>query len=291
MKVQKLSNKHLKLINDYLDNHVETCMFIRSNLYHSGLGYQNTPYHGEYWASFDDANNINGVLVHYWNGNLMMQVENHGILESLINCFKLNQTKSIAGVLGDDLQADFVIQSLSLKPSEFAVNSTEDLFSLSLSQLNLPEKAKESGFQLKLIEQCDVSIRQEWLINYKIEALGATFSPELQKAVLDEVNDEDINKNRWVLYFKNEPVSLCGFNAVLPDIVQIGPVYTPPALRNKGYAKINLALCLKRALAKQVSKAILFTNNPSASHVYQSLGFQVIGKFRLAILKSPKSLE
>lgn len=135
------------------------------------------------------------------------------------------------------------------------------------------------------------SIRQEWLINYKIEALGATFSPELQKAVLDEVNDADINKNRWVLYFKNEPVSLCGFNAVLPDIVQIGPVYTPPALRNKGYAKINLALCLKRAPAKQVSKAILFTNNPSASHVYQSLGFQVIGKFRLAILKRPKPLE
>ncbi|WP_238551283.1 GNAT family N-acetyltransferase [Legionella oakridgensis] len=76
----------------------------------------------------------------------------------------------------------------------------------------------------------------------------------------------------------------------MQDIVQIGPVYTPPELRNKGYAKVIVALCLNRAKMNQVDNAILFTNNPPATHVYRSLGFQVIGQFRLAILKKPVSL-
>ncbi|ETO94424.1 GNAT family N-acetyltransferase [Legionella oakridgensis] len=290
MNIQKLSKAHIGILNDYLDNHVETCMFIRSNLYHSGIEYQNTPYHGEYWASFDDANNINGVLVHYWNGNLMMQAENNNILYALINRYKTNQIKPIAGILGDDSQAGFVIQSLDIKPSQFAINYTEDLFSLSLNHLNVPEKAKENSFQLRSIEQCDISILKRWFIDYKIEALGATSSPELEIEVLDEINDESVNKNRWVLYYKNNPVSLCGFNAHMQDIVQIGPVYTPPELRNKGYAKVIVALCLNRAKMNQVDNAILFTNNPPATHVYRSLGFQVIGQFRLAILKKPVSL-
>jgi cobalamin biosynthesis Mg chelatase CobN len=200
MSIQQLSKAHIGILNEYLDNHVETCMFIRSNLYHSGIEYQDMSYHGEYWASFSDDYNINGVLVHYWNGNLMMQADNNTILKALINRYKATQVKPIAGILGDDSQADFAIESFSLKPSQFAINYTEDLFLLSLRNLKEPERIKDSNFLLKSVKQCDASILKRWLIDYKIEALGAKLSAKLEMDVLDEINDETVNKYRWILY-------------------------------------------------------------------------------------------
>ena len=37
------------------------------------------------------------------------------------------------------------------------------------------------------------------------------------------------------------PVSLSAINASLPDIVQLGGIYTPPDLRGRGYAKAAVA--------------------------------------------------
>lgn len=67
--------------------------------------------------------------------------------------------------------------------------------------------------------------------------------------------------------------------------MQIGPVFTPIEFRNNGYARVLLYLCLQQAKNKQINKAILFTNDEYASRVYTSLGFEKIGKYRLAILK------
>lgn len=68
-------------------------------------------------------------------------------------------------------------------------------------------------------------------------------------------------------------------------IHQIGPVYTPPSLRNKGFARIAVYLCLKQATDQQVKRAVLFTNDNSAICTYLALGFHQIGKYRLALLK------
>ncbi|WP_238400344.1 GNAT family N-acetyltransferase [Legionella bononiensis] len=68
-------------------------------------------------------------------------------------------------------------------------------------------------------------------------------------------------------------------------IHQIGPVYTPPSLRNKGFVRIAVYFCLKQATDQQVKRAVLFTNDNSAICAYLALGFHQIGKYRLALLK------
>ncbi|KTD69854.1 GNAT family acetyltransferase [Legionella santicrucis] len=83
--IKKLDELHINELSSYLNHYQETTMFIRNNLYHSGITYQDAPFHGEYYGSFEN-NKINGVLAHYWNGNLMMQTENFSALSALASC-------------------------------------------------------------------------------------------------------------------------------------------------------------------------------------------------------------
>ncbi len=91
----------------------------------------------------------------------------------------------------------------------------------------------------------------------------------------------------WALVVDGIPVALSGFNASIPQAVQVGPVWTPPPYRNKGYARLLLALTLQQAKQRGVEKAILFTHTPAAIRAYIALGFENIGSYRLAILKTP----
>lgn len=283
--IKKLNELHRDGLSTYLSNYQEMTMFIRSNLSQSGIIYQNKPFHGEYYGSFEN-DVLNGVLVHYWNGNIMMQAENRSLLAALVDDFELNRTRPIAGILGEDSQASFVIEKLQLDSSLFAVNYQEKLFLLNLEKMIRPKAITTYNCSIKTTQDCEVETIKEWLIAYDIEALGTDENNlELEESILNEIQDKQLNENRWVLFVDNVPVSLCGFNARLPDIVQIGPVYTPYPLRNKGFAKIAVYLCLQEAMKKEVKRATLFTNNTSAIRAYQSLGFQEIGKYRLALLK------
>ncbi|HGI8165981.1 TPA: GNAT family N-acetyltransferase [Legionella pneumophila] len=283
--IKKLDELHVDELSSYLNHYQETTMFIRNNLYHSGITYQDAPFHGEYYGSFENKQ-LNGVLAHYWNGNVMMQAENFSALSSLIDEFKLKRSRPIAGILGEDSQANFVIEKLGLQSALFAINYQEKLFSLNLEKMIIPQAIHSYSYTLKTLQECNIDVIKEWLIAYHIEALGDDVNnPKLEQSIIDEIKDTQLSQNRWVLFVNNTPVSLCGYNANLPDIVQLGPVYTPPSLRNKGFARVAVYLCLKQATTQQVKRAILFTNDNSAICAYLALGFHEIGKYRLALLK------
>ena len=83
------------------------------------------------------------------------------------------------------------------------------------------------------------------------------------------------------------PVAKTGFNAVLPDMVQVGAVYTPPDLRGRGYARRAVALHLAQARDLGVQRAILFSANAAASRAYEAIGFQRVGAYRVALFDHP----
>jgi predicted GNAT family acetyltransferase len=126
--------------------------------------------------------------------------------------------------------------------------------------------------------------------SYDIEALGASNDETLEKSV-EEHWDRRLQKNdTWVLLSNGIPVSLSGINARLEDMVQVGPVWTPPQYRNKGFARLLLAYTLMEEKRKGTKKAILFTDNLAAIKAYQAVGFKKIGDYRLALLEKPISL-
>jgi len=89
----------------------------------------------------------------------------------------------------------------------------------------------------------------------------------------------------WVAVQAGRLVSLAAFNAVLPDIVQLGGIYTPPAFRRLGYATIAVAASFVAARERGATRAVLFTGNPNAARCYEALGFRRIGDFALILLR------
>jgi predicted GNAT family acetyltransferase len=73
----------------------------------------------------------------------------------------------------------------------------------------------------------------------------------------------------------DEPVCLAGTSPRLAGMVRIGPVYTPPELRGRGYgAALTAALCEAAADAE----ILLFADqaNPTSNRLYQRLGFEPV---------------
>jgi predicted GNAT family acetyltransferase len=75
------------------------------------------------------------------------------------------------------------------------------------------------------------------------------------------------------------PVSLVGANPPVAGVVRIGPVYTPPEHRRRGYAGHAVAEVSRRALQAGASRCMLFTDlaNLTSNKIYAEVGFRVFG--------------
>jgi GNAT superfamily N-acetyltransferase len=124
-----------------------------------------------------------------------------------------------------------------------------------------------------------------WRLAYDVEVLGATDSPEQRERAAGFLDWQIAEGNAWIAMDRGAPISLSGFNATLAEMVQLGDVYTPPNLRGRGFAKVAVAGSLLAARDRGASRAVLFTNNPSAVRSYEALGFEQVGDFSLVLLQ------
>jgi predicted GNAT family acetyltransferase len=124
-----------------------------------------------------------------------------------------------------------------------------------------------------------------WRVAYSVEALGIREGPDLAATSRVEIDRLQQEGSQWVLIDGGHPVSYSAFNARLPDVVQVGGVWTPPDLRGKGYGRAVVAGSLLAARAEEVDRAVLFTGeeNRSARAAYEALGFRVVGDYGLVI--------
>jgi len=75
-----------------------------------------------------------------------------------------------------------------------------------------------------------------------------------------------------------EPVSLAAMTAVIAGTARIGPVYTPPQFRGRGYGSGVTAAITQLAERKGAESVILFTDlaNPTSNSIYRRLGYEPV---------------
>lgn len=75
------------------------------------------------------------------------------------------------------------------------------------------------------------------------------------------------------------PVCMAGSSRQMPHGRSIGPVYTPPIFRRKGYATAAAAALSRVILEKGNDYAALFADasNPASNRAYQKAGFVAVG--------------
>ncbi len=74
------------------------------------------------------------------------------------------------------------------------------------------------------------------------------------------------------------PVSIAGRSRIVAGMARVGPVYTPPALRGRGYAGGATVAVSQAALDAGASEVVLYTDlaNPTSNALYQRLGYRPV---------------
>jgi predicted GNAT family acetyltransferase len=72
------------------------------------------------------------------------------------------------------------------------------------------------------------------------------------------------------------PVSTLALSPAIAGTVRIGPVYTPPEHRRRGYASAAVATACRDALAGGARRCMLYTDlaNPTSNRIYAAVGFR-----------------
>jgi ribosomal protein S18 acetylase RimI-like enzyme len=79
----------------------------------------------------------------------------------------------------------------------------------------------------------------------------------------------------WLWFVDGEPVSAAGHKVPAAGVARVGPVYTPPAHRGRGYGSAVTAAC-SAAIRAAGAGAVLFTDldNPTSNSIYQKIGYR-----------------
>lgn len=83
------------------------------------------------------------------------------------------------------------------------------------------------------------------------------------------------NEGGLFLWDDGGAVALAGYSGPTPTGIRVGPVYTPPPLRGRGYASALVAALSQALLAGGRQRCFLFTDlaNPTSNKIYQQIGY------------------
>jgi len=124
----------------------------------------------------------------------------------------------------------------------------------------------------------DAELLTEWLISFWREALSDA-DPDRDRARL--VTDRWIEGRYRRMYLWEDggrPVSMCGVGGETPHGIRVGPVYTPPPDRGRGYASNLVAEASQAQLDAGRQFCFLFTDlaNPTSNKIYQAIGYEPV---------------
>lgn len=138
-----------------------------------------------------------------------------------------------------------------------------------LGKLVAPDPAPEGSARVAVT--ADAAIVRSWTAAFAAE-VGQVGSPE-------SVVSDRLARGQLMLWeTAGEPVSIAGVTDTTAGVARVGPVYTPPALRGRGYGAGVTAAISELAAARGVSSVILFTDlaNPVSNSLYAKLGYEPV---------------
>jgi predicted GNAT family acetyltransferase len=212
---------------------------------------------------------------------MMMRTAPHKLVlsplpdEAILLCVHavLERDAEIPGVSGsrsttEAFLATFV--ALSATPQRFEVERS--IWVYVLGTLSIP--ARSEGFK-RTCDENDFDFLLSWWQAFAVDT-------GVERHGLEDGLRASLNQGRvFVWMINNVPVCAVGHSPVVVgpngSVVRIGPVYTPPQARRRGYAG-QLTGAVSRDLVQQGMKPMLFTDvaNATSNGVYVRLGYEKV---------------
>jgi len=268
-------------LDAFLALHAHSSMYLRAELRRNTIRSQ--------FAVTRERGRIVGAAAQVASGMLILQAPVHaGALAAAV----LRGTgRRLAGFFGPASQVQAARHALALDATPFLKDTQEDLFALVLAKLRMPPLLDEVSLRCRIAADADAALLGAWRAAFRQAALNDVPGPEL-----DHTSRADIAAllpaGSLFILEGDGPLACCSFNARLPGMVQIGNVWTPPALRGKGYGRAVVAGALAIAARSGVGRAVLSTGrgNVAAQTAYRALGFQQVGDYATATISAATAL-
>jgi uncharacterized protein len=133
------------------------------------------------------------------------------------------------------------------------------------------------GGSLRTATDDDRPLLLSWIEAFAEEALGEVPSPvgNVERTVDARLR---AGTGGFLLWEDPEPVSLAGWGGRTPNGVRIGPVYTPPEYRRRGYGSAVTAAVSAERLAAGRRFCFLYTDlaNPTSNRIYMNIGYEPV---------------
>ena len=121
----------------------------------------------------------------------------------------------------------------------------------------------------------DRELALHWLDAFGTEALPDSHPGSAAGALEHRLGDPE---GGYVFWEDGEPVCIAGFGGPTPNGIRIGPVYTPPERRGRGYGSALTAALTQQLLDGGRRFCFLFTDlaNPTSNSIYQRIGYRPV---------------
>ena len=182
--------------------------------------------------------------------------------------------RSLPGPLGPKLAAQrFAAAWTDATGQPARIDMAERIFRL---QRVIPPGQPASG-SWRIVEPRDRDLIARWLVAFHDEATPTTPPIADPPAVADRLINR-VGRIGYVWEDGGEVVCLVGAGGETPHGARIGPVYTPPDRRSRGYASTLTAAASQHQLDRGRQFVFLFTDlaNPTSNKIYQAIGYEAV---------------
>ena len=279
--VRPIGPADLAALDTLLRAHLETSLFILSNLEAGGLEDRGEAYQATWIGAFEGPR-VTAVAGSCWNGIVLVQGD-RGV-EAAARESVARSGRAPSGIAGPWPLVLRTRSALGLDDAAVAHGGAEDLFVLELDALRVPRPLADGTLRCRPPNDDEIEpLLVDWRTAYRVETLGAAPSERVRDAARGDLVHLSALGRHWVLEADDTPVSYSAFNAWARDVVQVGGVWTPPELRGRGYGRAVVAGSLLAARDKGATRSVLFTEptNVPAQRAYRSLGYQQVGQYGL----------
>ncbi|MFZ1993828.1 MAG: GNAT family N-acetyltransferase, partial [Solirubrobacteraceae bacterium] len=134
----------------------------------------------------------------------------------------------------------------------------------------------------------DRELTLKWWDEFVAQSHVIDAGPEARTAAVDFRIAEG---HLFLWHDEGRPVSMVSTNPAVAGVVRIGPVYTPPETRRRGYASSAVAALSRDALDTGAHACMLYTDlaNPTSNKIYADVGYGRIAEWeeRVFTVSSP----
>jgi hypothetical protein len=229
-----------------------------------------------YLAVVEDASTVRGVVFRTPPHNLILsELDDERAIEPIVAAAR-DEFASLPGVVGPKERAEqFAAAWEAATGAKGRLELAQRIFRV--DEVDPPEGVPG---RMRAYEPSDRELAIHWMDAFTAEAIPENAPhPESSEAFVARRQQDP--HGGLVFWEDGQPVSFAGYGGLTPHGIRIGPVYTPPELRGRGYASALTAALTQQLLDGGRQFCFLFTDlaNPTSNSVYQRIGYRPVADF------------